>query len=48
MIESHVEKWDEKKKSEMGNPGHGHSKYEGIGDYDVFKERWTEFPRNKA
>lgn len=28
-----------KNKSEMGNPGHGHSKYDGIGDYDVFKER---------
>lgn len=32
----------------MGNPGHGHSKYEGTGDYDVFKERWTELPWNKA
>ena len=37
-----------KNKSEMGNSGHGHSKYEGIGDYDVFKERWTELPWNKA
>lgn len=25
----------------MGNPGHGHSRCEGTGDYDVFKERWT-------
>lgn len=29
-------------KNEKGNSGCGHSRYEDIGDYDIFKEKWNK------